>query len=142
MLLDANLLLFAVDADSPFHASSRDWLTTQLNGSRRVGIPWASLTAFLRLSTHPRAARNPLSAGEAWEHVHDWQSCDVVWNPVPTDRHADVLGSLINTYLLTGNLVPDAELAALAIEHGLVVCSTDTDFARFAEIRWLNPLAA
>ena len=100
------------------------------------------MTAFLRLSTHPRAARDPLSAGEAWEHVHDWQSCDVVWNPVPTDRHADVLGSLINTYLLTGNLGPDADLAALAIEHGLVVCSADTDFARFAEIRWLNPLAA
>ena len=142
MLVDANVLLFAVDEDSPFHAVSRDWLTTQLNGNRRVGIPWASLTAFLRLSTHPRAARNPLSASEAWGQVQDWLSCDVVWNPVPTDRHAEVLGSLISTYLLTGNLIPDADLAALAIEHGLVVCSADTDFARFAEIRWLNPVAA
>ncbi len=66
---------------------------------------------------------------------------DAVWIPSPTDRHADVLGSLVAKYRPTGNLVPDTDLAALAIEHGLAICSTDTDFARFTEVRWHNPLA-
>ncbi len=72
----------------------------------------------------------------------DWLACAPAWVPNPTQRHAEVLGSLVARYLPTGNLVPDAHLAALAIEHGLTVCSADTDFARFTEVRWVNPLAA
>lgn len=141
MLVDANILLFAVDASSPFHAPAARWLTQQLNGHRRVGLPWQSLGAFVRISTHPRAAERPLSPDEAWSHVEAWLAAVPAWIPVPTDHHADILGSLVRTYRLRGNLIVDARLAALAIEHGLTVCSADTDFARFAEIRWENPVS-
>jgi toxin-antitoxin system PIN domain toxin len=141
MLLDANLLLFAVDAASPFHATARSWLTEQLNGSRRVGLPWQSLGAFLRIATHPRASERPLTAEQAWAHVEAWLACDVAWVPTPGPHHAELLGGLIARHHVRGNLVPDAQLAALALEHGLEVCSADTDFARFDEVRWANPLA-
>ena len=141
MLVDANILLFAIDEGSPFHTASSRWLSEQLGGVRRVGLPWQSLAAFLRISTHPRAAEHPLSPDEAWSYVEEWLAADAAWIPQPTDRHGEVLGSLLTTHQLRGNLVPDAQLAALAIEHGLIVCSADTDFARFTEIRWLNPLA-
>lgn len=140
MLVDANLLLFAVDATSPFHIPARDWLTDRLNGPRRVGLPWQSLGAFVRIATHPRASERPLSASEAWEHVTAWLDTPVAWVPVPGERHAAILGDLIARHDVRGNLVPDAQLAALALEHGLEVCSADTDFARFAEVRWLNPV--
>ena len=142
MLVDANLLLFAVDAGSPWHRRAADWLTAQLNGDQRVGIPWESLGAFVRIATHPRASDRPLQPDEAWTFVEEWLAVPTVWVPQPTEAHADVLGSLVRRYHLTGNLVPDAHLAAIAIEHGLEVCSADSDFARFTEIRWRNPLAA
>jgi toxin-antitoxin system PIN domain toxin len=141
MLVDANLLLYAVDEASPFHAAARAWLVAQLNGSRRVGFPWPSLLAFVRIATHPRAAVHPLTAEAAWGHVTRWLGADLSFVPAPTERHADVLGQLVVAHQLTGNLVPDAHLAALAIEHGLTVCSADTDFARFTEVRWENPIA-
>jgi len=141
MLVDANILLYAVDAAAPLHHRAKDWLTDQLRGARRVGLPWESLVAFVRIATHPRAAKRPLSAAEAWRFVQEWLAVPVVWAPVPTDEHARVLGQLVTKYQLAGNLVPDAHLAALAIEHGLEICSADTDFARFTEVRWRNPLA-
>ena len=140
MLIDANILLFAVDTRSRFHPAAATWLSTQLNGTRRVGLPWQCLVAFLRISTHPRAAEHPLSPDEAWSYVADWLTVAVAWVPEPTEHHAEVLGRLIATHQLRGNLIPDAHLAALGIEHGLTVCSADTDFARFAEMRWENPL--
>jgi uncharacterized protein len=141
MLIDASLLLFAVDRSSPFHEAAAVWLTGVLNGSRRVGIPWPSLAAFVRISTHPRASERPLSPEVAWRHVEAWLACDPVWIPGPTERHAETLGGFVVSYQLRGNLVSDAHLAALASEHGLTVFSADTDFARFREIRWVNPLA-
>jgi toxin-antitoxin system PIN domain toxin len=141
MLVDGNLLLFAADASAPAHERAAAWLTAQLSGGRRVGLPWEALNAFLRISTHPRAAAHPLTVREAWRFVQEWLSVPVAWVPVATDAHGDVLGALLAKYQLTGNLIPDAHLAAIAIEHGLEVCSADTDFARFTEIRWTNPLA-
>lgn len=141
MLIDANLLLFAVDEAAPAHGRAGAWLEERLNGDRRVGLPWESLTAFIRIATHPRASEHPLKAADAWRFVEDWLSAPTTWIPLPTDAHADVLGGLIRTYRLAGNMIPDAHLAALAIEHGLEVCSADTDFARFTEIRWRNPVA-
>lgn len=140
MLVDANLLLFATDSDSPFHAAAAAWLTAQLNGPRRVGLPWQSLGAFLRISTHPRASERPLTPQQAWAQVEDWLAAGTAWIPQPTERHSEVLGGLVASYQLRGNLVPDAQLAALAIEHGLTLYSADTDFARFREVRWENPL--
>jgi uncharacterized protein len=141
MLVDANLLLYAVDETSAHHGAARAWLTERLQGARRVGLPWQSLTAFLRIATHPRASERPLTTQEAWEHVTDWLACEVAWIPLPGRRHADLLEEIITRHQVRGNLVPDAHLAALALEHGLAVCSADSDFARFQEIDWQNPLA-
>lgn len=140
MLLDANLLLYAVDTSSYHHHLALRWLTEQLNRPVRVGMPWESLAAFLRIATHPRASDRPLSSKAAWGFVDDWLACSNVWIPLPSERHAEILGGLIGRYHLSGNQIPDARLAALAIEHGLTLCSADTDFARFSETRWENPL--
>jgi uncharacterized protein len=141
MLIDANLLLFAVNIDSPFHVKARNWLNDQLSGERRIGISWQALGAFLRIATRQLIFDQPLDPAQAWEQVEVWLANDLVWTPTPTSRHAEVLGRLVKRYQLQGDLIPDAQLAALAIEHGLEVCSADTDFARFTEIRWHNPLA-
>jgi toxin-antitoxin system PIN domain toxin len=141
MLLDANLLLYAVDRDSRWHHSAAAWLEEVLSGPTRVGFPWPTLLAFLRIATHPRAARSPLTAEAAWAYVADWLASEAAWIPTPTARHAEILQRLVIVHDLRGNLIPDAHLAALAIEHGLPVLSTDSDFARFPEIRWIDPLA-
>jgi toxin-antitoxin system PIN domain toxin len=141
MLVDANLLLYAVHRQSRFHVEAREWLTRELNGARRVALPWQSLTSFLRIATHPRAFDRPLSPANAWARVTDWLSADVAWIPQPGERHAAILGELVVRHDVRGNLVPDAQLAALAIEHGLTVCSADTDFARFTDVAWQNPVA-
>lgn len=141
MLVDANLLLFSVDRVSPYHDRAAAWLSEQLNGERRVALPWESLTAFVRIATHSRATPTPLSPSAAWEFVEAWLAVPTAWIPVPTEQHVAVLRELIAKYGLAGNLVPDGHLAALAIEHGLELASADTDFARFTELRWVNPLA-
>jgi uncharacterized protein len=142
MLVDANLLLFAVDRSSPFHRGASAWLSAQLNGPRRIGIPWQSLAAFLRISTHPRASVRPLTPDQAWALVAEWLDVGVVWTPEPGHRYAELLGEIVLRHEVRGNLVPDAQLAALALEHGLAVCSTDSDFALFTEVDWHNPLVA
>ena len=141
MLLDANLLLYAVNERAEQHTAASRWLTEQLNGPRRVGLPWQSLGAFLRISTHPRAFQRPLAPAAAWAQIDDWIAAPAAWIPAPGPDHARLLGELVTSYDVAGNLVADAQLAALALEHGLTVCSSDTDFARFRELRWENPLA-
>lgn len=140
MIVDANVLLYSVDTGSAFHKPAHAWLEQAFNGPTRVGLPWASLTAFQRIATHPRASAKPLSPQDAWSYVTDWLTADQAWIPVPTDRHAEILRRLIVDGDLRGNLVIDAHLAALAIEHGVGVCSVDSDFARFTELNWINPL--
>jgi toxin-antitoxin system PIN domain toxin len=141
MLVDANILLFAADEASPFHERASEWLTHRLNGPRRIGLPWEALGAFLRLATNPRVIERPLTPEQAWTQIEDWLAAGVSWIPAATERHAEVLGSLVLTYQLRGNLISDAQLAALAVEHGLTIYSADTDFARFREVEWRNPLA-
>ena len=141
MIVDANVLLYAVDAGSPFHRAARDWLEAALNGPARIGLPWASLLAFQRISTHPRASASPLSPAQAWGYIADWLGADSAWVPAPGEKHAAILQRLIIDGDLRGNLVTDAHLAALAIEHGVGLCSADSDFARFVELTWVNPLA-
>lgn len=140
MLLDPNLLLYAIHNRAEQHEQAAEWLTEQLNGPRRVGLPWQSLSAFLRIATHPRAFRRPLRPATAWERVTEWLGAPVAWSPQPDPEHRRILGELVGTYDVRGNLVPDAALAALAIEHGVTLISTDTDSARFRELRWENPL--
>jgi hypothetical protein len=112
-----------------------------LNGAAPVGLPWHALLGFLRISTNKRIVERPLPMTGAWVQVLSWLGRENVWIPQPTARHAEILGGLIVQPGVHGNLVPDAHLAALAIEHGLTLCSTDGDFARFSGLRWLNPLA-
>jgi toxin-antitoxin system PIN domain toxin len=142
MLVDANVLLYATDERSPHHDRARAWLEGALRGPRRVGIPWASITAFLRIVTNPRALDRPLSGAEAWEVVESWLAAEVVWIPEPGAGHRVILGRLVRELDLRGNLIPDAVLAATCIEHGLTMVSADSDFARFTELVWLNPVAA
>jgi len=141
MLVDANILLYAVDETSPFHEESKLWMEAALNGSRRVGIPWMSLIAFVRIGTNPRAMADPLGPEAAWHIVEEWLDAPLVWTPMPGRGHREILGRLINEHELRANLVSDAVLAALCIEHGLEMISADSDFARFSEITWSNPVA-
>jgi toxin-antitoxin system PIN domain toxin len=141
VLIDANLLLYATDSRVPRHAAARDWIEAQLNSAHRVGLPWQSLGAFLRLATDPRILDEPLAPVVAWRQVAEWLAAPASWVPAPGPGYAELLGGLIERHEIAGKLVPDAMLAALALEHGLEVCSADTDFARFTEVRWQNPLA-
>ena len=103
MLVDANVLLYAVDNTSRFNATAAAWLEEVLNGPRRVGMAWPTLTAFLRITTHPRALAQPLSPASAWSYVEEWLACDNVWIPGPTERHAGTLAGLLTAYDLRGN---------------------------------------
>jgi hypothetical protein len=123
------------------HAAAHQWLDETLNGGSRVGLPWASLLTFLRLVSNPRVFERPPSLTEAWEQVERWLEVDSVWIPVPTERHPKLFAQLLTQTSERSDLVPDAHLAALAIEHGLTLCSADRDFARFSGLRWENPLA-
>jgi uncharacterized protein len=142
ILIDANLLVYAHVRSFPQHARAHEWLDSQLSRSAPVGLPWPSLLGFLRLVTNPRVFQEPAAMGDAWRQVRAWLGVEVAWIPQPTERHGEVLGALLAATGAQGNLVPDAHLAALAIEHGLLLCSADGDFARFPDLRWLNPLNA
>jgi uncharacterized protein len=142
VLVDANILLYSVDEDSQFHARARDWMVTALNGSQRVGIPWMSIWAFIRIVTNPRALAQPLTPGAAWDYVQGWLEAPATWVPAPGRGHREILGSLLVEHDLRAGLVTDAVLAAICIEHGLAMISADSDFARFNQIRWVNPVAA
>lgn len=120
---------------------AKSWLDEQLNGMGRVGLPWPSLLAFVRLVSNPRVFERPESITSAWGQVEQWLALESVWIPLPTDRHQETLGAVLRHTGERSNLVPDAHLAALAIEHGLTLCSTDGDFARFPGLRWENPLS-
>ena len=139
-LLDANLLLYALDRGSPRHAAARSWIEEQLSGQETVGLSWSVLLAVLRLSTSPRVFERPLSLGRAFDVVNAWLAQPGVVVVHPGDRHAAVMRQLLDPLGTAGNLVTDAHLAALAIEHGAELCSCDTDFARFPGVRWLDPL--
>lgn len=141
MLVDANILLYSVDESSPFHESAAGWLTDALNGPRRVGLPWMSLAAFLRIATNPRASTSPLTVAESWEIIDGWLAAPSAWIPGPGAGHHEILQQLTLRHDLRAGLVTDAVLAALCIEHGLEIVSADSDFARFTEITWINPVA-
>jgi hypothetical protein len=136
------VLLYATDETSSFHDPARQWLERALNGPQRVGIPWQSMWAFVRIATNPRAVAEPLTASEAWAQVEAWLDAPATWVPQPGNRHRELLGGLMIGADLRGNLVSDAVIAAICLEHGLAVVSADSDFARFTGLRWINPLAA
>jgi toxin-antitoxin system PIN domain toxin len=139
-LLDANLLLYATFDVFPAHKKARLWLDGCLNADARVGIPWETVTAFVRLASNPRVIQPCLSVRKAWVQAQYWLACDNVWTPAATSRHGELLGALLSEYGITHKHVADAHLAALAIEHGLILASADADFSRFSGLRYENPL--
>jgi len=140
ILVDTNLLVYARMSGLPQHPAAREWLDGRLNDHPQVGLPWQSLLGFLRIVTNSRIFERADSLRAAWAQVEDWLDCPNVWIPQPAAGHRAILRGLLSHVAGGANLVPGAHLAALAIEHGLEVCSTDGDFARFPELRWVNPL--
>ena len=139
-LIDANLLLYAVNKNAPLHAKAKAWLETTLSGRETVAFSWNVILAFVRLTTRPGLFRNALSPERAFDLVAAWldQPSATVVNPGP--KHLAILRGLLTSLGTGGNLTSDAHLAALAIEQNAELCSCDADFARFAGLDWRNPL--
>lgn len=139
-LVDVNLLLYAVDETSPRHRLARPWLEKTLSDRTTVGLSWTVLLAFLRLSTRSAVFTAPLSSDEALDIVDGWLELPSVVVVQPGRRHAALLRDLLAQVGTAGNLVTDAHLAALSIEYGAELCSSDADFSRFPGVRWVDPL--
>jgi uncharacterized protein len=139
ILVDANILLYAEDRGSPFHNQARTWWDARLSGSSPVCLSWSVLSAFLRIATNRRIYERPLTLDEAIGRVAGWlnQPCARVVNP--TERHWQFFRDMLTAGKATANLVADAHLATLALEHGCQLMSTDADFARFPKLAWKNP---
>jgi uncharacterized protein len=142
ILIDANLLLYAYHPRAEQHEKSRAWLESVLSGSELVRFAWLTLWAFLRIATNQRVFDRPLSSVEAEAAICSWLAQPVAGILDPGERHWDILRGLLRDGQVTGAIVMDAVLAAIALEHGATLCTTDRDFARFAGIKWINPLTA
>jgi toxin-antitoxin system PIN domain toxin len=142
ILVDVNLLVYTWDRKSPSHEAAAQWLDGKLSGTARVGLPWECLLGFMRVVTNPRIYERPATVSAAWTQAEHWLSAKNAWIPTPGLRHREILGALLDRLGGGAKLIPDAHLAALAIEHGLALCSTDGDFARYEGLRWVNPLNA
>jgi toxin-antitoxin system PIN domain toxin len=140
ILIDANLLLYAYDPNSRHHMAAKSWLEATLSGSQLVRFSWMTLWAFLRITTNARVYERPLSIVEAEDALASWLAQPIVGILDPGERHWDILRRLTTGGQATGSLVMDAALAAVAIEHGATLYTTDRDFARFDELRWINPI--
>jgi uncharacterized protein len=141
-LLDANILLYAYDSNSPHHAVCRPWLDAALNSDEIIALPWQTLLAFVRIATNPRAVRLPLSGPEACGIVSVWLERPNVSVIGAGDRFWEIFQAQVVDAQVSGPLVTDAALAALALEHGAILCSTDRDFRRFEGIKLLDPSQA
>lgn len=137
---DLNLLLYAVNQDAPDHRAALRWWNEALSGVETIGLPWSVLLGFVRLTTSPIAVRAPLHPAEALGYLDRWLSREVTTIVEPTGRHVAILRDLLGPTGTGGNLVTDAHLAALAMEHGAELCTADRDFGRFPGLRWSNPL--
>lgn len=137
-VVDANVLLYAVNSASEHHAASRRWLDAALSGADTVGLAWVPLLAFVRLTTKDGLFPSPLRPSEAMRQVGEWLDAPGAVLIHPTPRHADILGALLGTVGAGGNLVNDGHLAALAVEHRGTIVSYDSDFGRF-DVRWQTP---
>jgi toxin-antitoxin system PIN domain toxin len=140
ILIDANLVLYAYDRGAEQHAKSRAWLEAVLAGPDLVRFGWVTLWGFLRIATHRRIFDRPLSMSEAIAAISSWLEQPVVGVLEPGEWHWEILRQLIRDGQATGPLVMDAVLAALAVEHGATLCTTDRDFSRFPGLKWTNPL--
>ena len=141
ILPDVSVLVHAYNADSAVFHRARDWWRGCLGGTQGVGLPWVSILGFVRITTHRSILRNPLPVSEVTALVDGWLELPHVHIPEPSTRHFGSLRAHLEGLGIAGNLTTDAHLATLAIERGYVLYSTETDFARFAGLRWVNPCA-
>jgi uncharacterized protein len=140
IIIDANVLIYAVNSNSPLHRKAKAWLEDALSGPDTVGLSWTVLLAFLRLTTRSGIFETPLPVETAFDVVDAWLAQSSVVTVDPTAQHLRVVRDLLLPLGTGGNLTSDAHLAALAIEHGAELCSSDSDFGRFPRLRWRNPL--
>ena len=142
IMVDANILLYAYDANSSRHATARKWLQEAFSTGEPVRLAWVVILAFLRLTTQPAILARPLSLDEAIAIVQEWLNSPNVGIAAPTARHWEILRTILPAGQAKGRLVTDAPLAALAIEHGAVLYTNDRGFTRFPGLKWSNPLDA
>lgn len=139
ILPDVNLLIYAINRNSPFHETAREWWDGAVSAGE-AALCWPSVVGFLRLSTNRRVLVNPLPVAKATQIVDTWLSRPDVHLLSATPAHWSILARLLRATQVGGNLATDAHLAAYAIEHGCTLCSNDSDFARFPGLRWRNPV--
>ena len=141
ILVDANVLLYAVNPDFPHHRAARGWLEESLSGTTSIGFAWVALLAFLRITTRRGIFASPLTPEQALGFIDGWLEQPFARVVVPGERHWSILRHLVAASGTAGNLTTDAHLAALAIEHRAAIATTDRDFSRFAGLRLVDPLA-
>lgn len=139
VVVDANVLIYAVNSQAPHHETARTWLDDAVSGDETVGTAWVVMLAFLRLTTHPATFERPLAPSRAATIVREWLGQPTVRVVEPTARHLDVLASLLAEAGTAANLVNDAHIAALTIEHDATLVSFDADFGRFRGLRVMRP---
>lgn len=140
-LPDANLLVYAADTAAPAHDRARRWLEAELSSGETFALAWSVLLAFVRLTTNPKVFEDPYPVADALDVVDGWLAQPSTTVIGPTERHATVVRELLEPVGTGGNLVTDAHLGAIAIEHGATLCTADRDFGRFTGLKWQNPLA-
>jgi uncharacterized protein len=141
IVVDANLLLYAYGESSPYHSKARTWLEATLSGADLVAFPWQTLAAFVRIATDPRVPGYRRSGHEVLRVINEWLEQPVVRVLAPGDHYWQIFQQMVMEGQAAGRLVSDAEIAALTIESGGVLHTSDRDFARFPGLRWVNPLA-
>lgn len=141
IVIDANLLLYAYDSSTVEHKKARRWVEAAFSGTEPVGLPWQTVSAFVRILTNSRLPGDRFTIQEAVEIADDWVALPAVHLLAPSDRHWSFLKRMMLEGKASGPLVSDAELAALAMENGGVLYTTDRDFARFPGLKWINPIA-
>jgi uncharacterized protein len=141
-LVDLNLLIYAVNSDAPFHQAARKWWEASLSDGKAVAFAWVVVLGFLRITNNARIMPHPLTDRQTLDIMEEWLSQPSVVILAPTERHWPIFRQLIADSGMAGNLTTDAHLAALAIEHGATLYSTDHDFSRFDGLRWRNPIAS
>jgi len=140
ILPDINILIHAHNLESPLHQRAKLWWDQALAGPIGVGIAWVTILGFIRIATHRQILHNPMTPHEACSRIVEWLSLPHVHIALPAEGHFARLQKSLESLGTAGNLTTDAHLAALAMERGYVLCSTDVDFARFANLKWINPL--